>query len=165
MSRILILALHIAIGVTFVVCLFAQIVVIPGAVAGEARLEPLVAYFRIPFTVIGILCLGCFQVVLLGVAMLLSKAWGDEIFSPRAFRWLDVITGAVLAASVLSFIVFVMQLTLPGTVDPQRMTSLGLMLAGFAGTGLGVSAVLVLLVVRGLLRKATSFKDELAQVV
>ena len=87
------------------------------------------------------------------------------IFSPRAFRWVDVVIGATLAAAVLSFVVSVMQVSVPGSVDPEGMTSTGLMLAGLAGTGVAVFAALVLLVMRGLLRKATTLQDELAQVV
>ncbi len=165
MNRILIPVLHVAIGFAFLLGLFAQVVVLPVAIADEAALDPLVRHFQAPFTVIGILGVACFQVVLLCTAMLLARAWGDEIFSPRAFRWVDVVIGATLAAAVLSFVVSVMQVSVPGSVDPEGMTSTGLMLAGLAGTGVAVFAALVLLVMRGLLRKATTLQDELAQVV
>lgn len=157
--------LYVAIGAALVACLFAQVVVLPHAIADEAAFDPLISYFQTPFTVIGILGVVCFQVVLVCTAVLLSKAWGEQIFSPRAFRWVDIVIGATLAAAVLSFIVLVMQVTVPGSVDPEGMTSVGLMLAGLAGAALGVCGALVLLVMRGLLRKAMVLEDELAQVV
>jgi len=165
MNRVVIPVLYVAIALAFLGSLFAQCVVVPGAIADEAAINPLVAYFRVPLTVIGILGIVCAQVVLLSMAMLLTKAWGDEIFSARAFRWVDAVIGATLAAALLAFVVFVMQVTAPASTDPEGMTSTGLMLAGAAATAMAVSAALVLLVMRGLLRKATVLKDELAQVV
>lgn len=165
MNRVVIPLLTLALALGFVICVFAQIVIVPGLIADEAVHDPLVAYFRMPFTVIGVLGIACFQVVLVSTAMLLTKAWGDAIFSRRAFPWVDAVIGAVVVAAAMSFAVSAMQLTVPAYVDPEGMGPLGLMLAGGAGAALGVCAALVLLVMRGLLRRAMLLQEEMAQVV
>src|SRR6478609_6349911 len=101
MSQLAILALRILLVLVTVGLLFAQIVVIPIATLefGEAFGSREVGTF---YTVIGIASIVCVEVALVAIWMLLSMVRRGAIFSERAFRWVDVIIGAGLAATVLA---------------------------------------------------------------
>lgn len=152
-------ALRAFVGFSLLSSVFGQVVVIPTSVKDEADLFPELAPLTTAFTVLGIAGVACVQVALIAVWMLLSMISEDAIFTARAFRWVDLVIGATVAATVLTggttayFWVF-------DTVTPigTTMGVTGLMFGG-------VVMVLFLVVMRGLLKKATALEGELAAVV
>ena len=115
---------------------------------------------RVLLTVYGvgvIAALAGVQVGLFAVWVLLSMVRRDVIFDQRAFRWVSVVTaaGPVAALPVAAVCMHF------GEVDDAP----GLILIGGAIALAGAAFALLMLVMRGLLRKATTLRDELAEVV
>ncbi|GAA0638832.1 DUF2975 domain-containing protein [Kutzneria viridogrisea] len=159
MNRIAIHILRCCIAFALLVSVFGQVVVIPNAVADEAELYPELADRVAAYTAVGIIGVLCVQIALVAVWALLSMAHADRLFSERAFRWVDVVIGATVAAIALTsgFGVHMLFSTQPGP-PAQILGVAGLTFGGFA-------LVLAMLVMRGLLRKATALEGELAEVV
>ncbi len=104
-----------------------------------------------------IAALASVEVGLLAVWVLLSMVRQDVIFDQRAFRWVGVVTAAgPLAALPVAAVCMHF-----GEVDDAP----GLILVGGGIALAGVAFALLMLVMRGLLRKATTLRDELAEVV
>jgi hypothetical protein len=97
------------------------------------------------------------EVALVAVWVLLSMVRQDVIFDLRAFRWVSVITAAGPVAS-LPIAAICMHF---GEVDDAP----GLILVGGGIALAGAAFSLLMLVMRGLLRKATMLRSELAEVV
>lgn len=160
MSRLAILALRILLVLVVVGLLFAQVVVIPIASLefGEAFGSDAVGVF---YAVVGIASVVCVEVALAAIWVLLSMVQRGAIFSDRAFRWVDVIIGAGIAATALAIAGAVHMYVV---VEP-RLDAPGLIvLAGTAVLG-AASFVALMVVMRGLLRSATNLQGELAEVV
>jgi hypothetical protein len=160
MSRLAILALRILLVLVVIGLLFAQIVVIPivGLEFGEDFGSTGVGVF---YTVVGIASVVCVEVALVAIWVLLSMVQRGAIFGERAFRWVDVIIGAGLAATALAIVGAVHMYFV---VEP-RLDAPGLIvLAGTAVLG-AASFVALMVVMRGLLRSATNLQGELAEVV
>lgn len=160
MSRLAVLALRILLVLVVIGLLFAQIVVIPIASLefGEAFGSSAVGLF---YTVVGIASVVCVEIALAAIWVLLSMVNRDAIFSPRAFRWVDVIIGAGVAATALAIAVAVhMYVVLEPRLDAPGL----IVLAGTAVLG-ATSFVALMVVMRGLLRSATNLRGELAEVV
>lgn len=144
------------------VMLFAGLVVaqalsMPGQFAYMAKEEPDLAYLRWPLTIWSILGLLCVQVVIVCTWRLLTMVKADRIFTEEAFVWVDTILWALSAAWVLLFAGFVYLGWLAN--DP----GLPILLFGMVLTG----AVLVLLMVvmRALLRRATTLRADMEAVI
>ncbi|MFD9030767.1 DUF2975 domain-containing protein [Streptomyces sp. NPDC059567] len=107
----------------------------------------------------------CVQIVLAAAWKLLTLVERDAIFSPRAFRWVDIIIGSTIAATMLALAV-TCHLTLGSIPSPddgmELISALG---AAAATTGIGACLVFLIVTMRSLLRKATNMKSELAEVV
>ncbi len=120
---------------------------------------PEVAYLVVPYSVAAILFIGCGQVALLVVWRLLSLVDGGVIFTPRAVRWVDVITACAAVATVLSVGVLIHMLGfVPGGGGPM----IYYMAACVAG---GLAFTLLMVVMRGLLVSAIADRTELAEVI
>jgi hypothetical protein len=135
-----------------------QAVIIPLA-AGENMANfpdyrPL-AVAGIVWAIVAVLCV---QVVLALVWVLLSMVGRGRIFVPNALR---VLTAMIWAAAVFTALMVLAFITLNiASAIP------GLVLIGLLAFGLvGVMAVLVFIVIRGLLSTATTYADELAEVI
>ncbi len=135
----------------------------------QEPMNPLIEGLRVPFIVGTVLFVVCAQVVLVCVWVLLSMVASARIFSERAFRYVDIIIGAVLGATVLIGLFFVTLIWL----DKVTFANMGyedevapgivllVLVAGMIGTGL----TLLVVVMRGLLRKASQLEQDLAEVV
>ncbi|CAL9376154.1 hypothetical protein SUDANB121_00969 [Nocardiopsis dassonvillei] len=159
------LVLRAAVALAILVGLFGQAVVIPGAAAEEVARFPPYAPFELPYVVLAILGVACVQVALVAVWALLAMVERDAIFTPRAFRWLDVIIGATLAASLLTggVTVHLLFADIPSPADGMEL--IGALGAAFTITAGGVAFALLLVLLRGLLRKATELQSEMSEVV
>ncbi|HEX7496726.1 MAG TPA: DUF2975 domain-containing protein [Candidatus Limnocylindrales bacterium] len=125
----------------------------------EAGIFPELRYLVVPYSVAGILFIGCGQVALLAVWRLLSMVKGGDIFTRRALRWVDVITACAAVATVLSAGLLIHMLSfLPGGGGPT-VYFLGACVAG------GLAFALLMVVMRGLLESAIADRTELDEVI
>ena len=148
--------------VALVVPLFGTVLVqvlLPVFASEEGRIFPEVAYLVVPYSVAAILVIGCGQVALLVVWRLLSFVDRGVIFTPRAVRWVDVITACAAVATVLSAIVLIHML---GFVSGGGGPTIYYLAACVVG---GLAFVLLMVVMRGLLESAIADRTELDEVI
>ena len=160
MSTAIIVPLRALIVVIALLCLFGQVILVPAAAAVAADEAPDAVRFavRAAFIVAGVLFIVCAEVVLAAIWVLLTKVHSDRIFDPTSIRAVDVVIAALAAGSALVAIVIAIAIA-AGAAPP----AIGILLvAGLVG---GVTLVLLVVVMRGLLRRATTLRLELAEVV
>ena len=155
MGKLTILALRIVIAMVLAGSLFVQVRMVPllsvDLVEAGAPDGPRVALLAI--VVLGILCV---QVVAVCVWRLLTMVRRGTVFSHRAFRFVDIIFGAVAFAAVLMFGIAV--ILAPGEIAPGVV----LLICGAALMIGGVA--LVVLVMRTLLAQAVARDVEAADL-
>lgn len=159
MNRASIIALRVFIVLLVPVTLLGQVVVIPSFARSTAQIFPEVDYLALPYSIAAIAAVGCVQVAFLAVWMLLAMVSRRAIFTERAVRWVDVIIAAALIATMVSLgiglhLAFVVQAGGPAIVGAFGAALIG-----------GVAFVPLMIVMRGLLRTATTLENELAEVV
>ena len=110
-----------------------------------------------PLRVITILGIGTAQVALVCVWRLVTMVRRGTVFSHAAFRYVDVIIGAIVAAALVWFAVTA--LNAPGQRDDPGVT---LIMGGIGVAILGVA--LIVLVLRMLLAQAVARDVEAAQM-
>lgn len=125
----------------------------------EAPIHPAVGPFVIPYSVAGILVIASGQVALLVIWRLLSLVDRGVIFSRRALRWVDVITGCGGVATLLSTGVLIHLVAFVGAHNAILVLALAGVLAG------GLAFVLLMVVMRGLLESAIADRAELDDVI
>lgn len=146
----------------FLVVLFGILVVfqtmsLPGQFAHLARESPDLAYLRWPLTAITVFWVLCAQVVVVSTWKLLALVEKDRIFSEASLGWVNAIVWAIAAAWV----------TLAGLFlyvgfhadDPGWPMMLFLMVVAVAVVGL------LMVVMRALLRQATTLRTDLEAVI
>ena len=160
MNRIAIIALRVLILLIGVGALGAQIVIVPvvARVVAENADYP---EFSVPYGVVGIVVIACVEVALVALWILLSMVQRGRIFSARAFRFVDLIIGAGAVATVL---VFLLNVHIYYVIEPH-LDAPGIILVLLCLTILGAAFVALLVVMRSLLRSATSLQAELEEVV
>lgn len=153
MGKLTILALRIVIAMVLAGSLFVQVRMVPllsnDLVEAGAPDGPRIALLVI--VVLGILCV---QVVTVCVWRLLTMVRRGTVFSHGAFRFVDVIFGAIAAAAVLMFGIAV--ILAPGDIAPgvvMLICGAALMIGGVA---------LLVLVLRTLLAQAVARDVEAA---
>lgn len=109
------------------------------------------------YAALAVAALVCLEVALVALWVLLAMVRRDAIFDDRAFRWVDVITVAGLVAAVLVAALCAHI----GEIDDAP----GLVLIGLGIGVAGVAFALLMVVMRGLLRTATTLRRELDEVV
>ncbi|MFB7429832.1 DUF2975 domain-containing protein [Streptomyces microflavus] len=110
-----------------------------------------------PLRVITILGIGTAQVALVCVWRLMTMVRRGTVFSHAAFRYVDVIIGAIVAAALVWFAVTA--INAPGQREDPGVT---LIMAGVGVAVLGVA--LIVLVLRMLLAQAVARDVEAAQM-
>ncbi|MEU5627023.1 MULTISPECIES: DUF2975 domain-containing protein [Streptomyces] len=165
MHRLLIAALRAGIAAAVLLGLFGQIVVIPTTASDEVDRFPPYEPFAAPYATVAILGVVCVQVVLGAVWMLLGMVERDAVFSRRAFRWVDTVVGATVVATLLAFGVAVHLAVAEIPSPDDGMQVLGALGAAVACVGVGAAFAMLVVVMRGLLGKATALRSELAEVV
>lgn len=158
MQPIATLLLRAMIAGLIVLLLFVQVVMIPGVAGETARRNPDLAYLEVPGIIGAVLFLVLVEIVLVCVFALLSLVRADRIFSPHAFRWVDLIIGTMLAAAALLIASFVV-LAVGRAVNPS------ILVLGVLGVVVSLSLALLVGVMRGLLRKALQLEQDLSEVV
>lgn len=141
----------------FGVLVFFQVVSLPGQFAYMAREDPGHAYLRWPATAVTVFWVLCIQVVIVCTWQLLTLVKTDRIFTDDSLRWVNGIVWAIAAAWV----------TLVGAFlyigfnasDPGLPLLLFLMVVGVTVLGL------LIIVMRALLRQATSLRSDMEAVI
>lgn len=146
----------------FLVLLFGILVVfqtlsMPGQFAHMARESPEEAHLRWPLTAIAVFLLLCVQIVVISTWKLLTLVKNDRIFSQASLRWVDVIVWAIVAAWLVLVGIFAAVVL---RADDPGMPMLLLLLT------IGVTVIgLLMVVMRALLRQATTLRADMEAVI
>ena len=149
MGDLTVLTLRIVLAMLLAGSLFVQGVMVPLLAIDLNDLDPDHTYLRTPLLVIAVLGIVTIQVVLVCVWRLLTMVRLGTVFSDAAFRYVDVVIGAVAAASALTFGLGVI-------LAPGEAVAPGIVLL-IGGAGVLVAGIaLIVLVMRMLLVKAVA---------
>ena len=165
MSRLTILALRLVIAGGLLGSLFVQTVMVPLLAIDMRGADPEVLALRTPLIVIVVLGIVTVQVVMVCVWRLLTMVRRGTVFSHAAFRYVDVVIGAVAVASLLLFGLGVL-------LAPGEAVAPGVVLLVGGAAVLVAGIALVVLVMRTLLAQAvardaeaSSLQAELDEVI
>jgi len=144
------------------VLLFAAVVIVqgftlPGVLWRTTEESPGLAHLRWPLLVTGVLALVCVQVVIVCTWTLLTMVADDRIFSEASSPWVDAIVRAVGAASAVLF--------LGSGYVTAGGGSLGLSALLLASSLVAGALALLVVVMRALLRQATTLRTDLEEVI
>ena len=134
-----------------------QTMSLPGQFAHMAKESPELAYLRWPMTAVTVFWVLCIQVVIVSTWKLLTLVKNDRIFSSASLAWVDAIVWAVVAAWLVLLGVFLYIGF--NAEDPGLPLLLLLMLIGVAVVGL------LMVVMRALLRQATTLRTDMEAVI
>jgi hypothetical protein len=146
----------------FLVLLFGILVVfqtlsLPGKFRYMAEESPDLASLRWPMTAVSVFWVLCVQVVVVCIWRLLTLVRKDRIFSEVSLRWVDAIVWAIAAAWVVLVGVFLYV----GLKADDPGAPLVLLLLSTGVTVLG----LLMVVMRALLRQATTLRTDMEAVI
>lgn len=134
-----------------------QVVLVPLAFRDLDGADAAVLDLRVPLFVVLVLGIVTIQVAMLAVWRLLTMVRRGTVFSPAAFRWVDVVIGSVATASALLFALGL--LLAPGEAVAPGVV---LLVGGLAGLVAGVALLVV--VMRALLVQAVDRDAEARQL-
>jgi hypothetical protein len=141
----------------FGILLVFQTLSLPGQFAHMAQESPGDAHLRWPMTAVSVFWVLCVQVVIVSTWKLLTLVKNDRIFTEASLAWVDAIVWAIVAAWVVLLGVFVYVGFRAD--DPGLPMVLLLMLIGIAVLGL------LMVVMRALLRQATTLRTDMEAVI
>ncbi|MFF1510108.1 DUF2975 domain-containing protein [Streptomyces sp. NPDC058326] len=157
MGKLKVLALRTVLAMLFAGSVFVEAVMVPLLASDLNGLRPEYAYLRTPFLVIMVLGLLTAQTILVSVWRLVTMVRRGTVFSPAAFRYVDIITGAFAVGAVLVF-AFAVVLAPGEAVAPGIV----LLICGASLAVLGIA--LIVLVLRTLLAQAVDRDAEAARM-
>ncbi|WP_328991861.1 DUF2975 domain-containing protein [Kribbella sp. NBC_01245] len=152
-----VLPLRVFLVVLFGVLVMLQTFSLPGQFAHMAEESPDMAYLRWPATAVSVFWVLCAQVVVVSTWKLLSLVKSNRIFSDVSMKWVDAIVWAITAAWVVLLGVFLYVGF--NASDPGLPLLLFLWLVGVAVIGL------LIVVLRALLRQATTLQTDMEAVI
>ena len=154
MGNLTVLALRVVLAMALAGSVFVQAVMVPLlAIDLKEDFNPDVADVRVPHLVIIVLGIVTVQVTMLCVWRLLTMVRRGTVFSPAAFRYVDVVIGAITAASLLMF-------TLGVVLAPGETVAPGVVLLIGGAAVLIAGVALVVVVLRMLLAQAVARDTE-----
>ncbi|WP_433317161.1 DUF2975 domain-containing protein [Micromonospora sp. CA-269861] len=143
--------------VLFGVLVLFQTFSLPGQFAHMAAESPQDAHLRWPATVVAVFWVLCVQVVIVATWQLLSLVKSDRIFTEASLKWVDAIVWAIAAAWLVLVGVF---LYVGFNADDPGLPLLLFLLT------VGVSVLgLLMVVMRALLRQATTLRTDMEAVI
>lgn len=149
MGTLTVLALRVVLAMVLAGSLFVQAVMVPLLAVDLDGLEPEYSYVRTALVVVVVLGIVTIQVVLVCVWRLLTMVRRGTVFSHAAFRYVDIVIGAVAAAALLTFGLGVI-------LAPGEAVAPGVVLL-IGGAGVLVACVaLIVVVLRMLLTQAVA---------
>jgi hypothetical protein len=150
-------ALRVFLVVLFGILVMLQTFSLPGQFAHMAQEAPERAYLRWPLTAVAVFLVLCVQVVVVCTWRLLSLVKDDRIFSEASLAWVDGIVWAIGAGWAVLVAVFLYVGF--NADDPGVPLLLFLMTVGVAVLGL------LMVVMRALLRRATTLRNDMESVI
>ena len=141
----------------FGVLLLFQVMSLPGQFAHMAEQSPEMAHLRWPLTAVTVFWVLCVQVVVVATWKLLTLVENDRIFSEPALRWVDAIVWAIAAGWATFGVVFLFVGF--NADDPGVPLLMFLLLVGITVLGL------LMVVMRALLRQATTLRTDMESVI
>lgn len=150
-------ALRVFLVLMFGVLLLFQVMSLPGQFRHMAQENPDLAHLRWPLTAVTVFWVLCVQVVIVAIWRLLTLVKKDRIFSEASLRWVDLIVWAIAAAWVVFQAVFLyvgFNADDPGVPLLLFLLSIGLTVVG-----------LLMVVMRALLRQATTLRSDMESVI
>lgn len=156
-ERLAVTLLRIFLAMLFGILVLFQTMSLPGQFAHMAQESPDFGYLRWPATAVTIFWVLCVQVVIVCTWKLLSLVRDDRIFSEDALGWVDAIVWAIAAGWVVLVGVF---LYVGFNADDPGLPLL-LFLLSVGATVLG----LLMVVMRALLRRATTLRADMEAVI
>jgi Protein of unknown function (DUF2975) len=149
--------LRVFLVVLFGVLVVFQVMSLPGQFAHMAEESPDLAYLRWPLTAVSVFWVLCVQVVVVSTWKLLTLVEQDRIFSEASRGWVDAIVRAIVAAGAVLFGVDLYVAV--HADDPGLPLVLFLLSIGIAVLGL------LMVVMRALLRRATTLRTDMEAVI
>jgi len=149
--------LRILLAIVFAALVAAQIWALPAMVpdiADPSREQSVMRWVMLAASVLGLVCV---QLVIVCTWQLLTLVEDDRIFSAASMAWVDAIVGALAAAWFLLLGTFVWSVVGVGLPGPPVV--LLLMLVAVAVLGL------LMVVMRALLRQATTLRTDMEAVI
>lgn len=171
LGQLTVRALPTVLAVLLAGSVFVQTVMVALVAADMDELDANLQYLRIPTIVVMVLGIATIQVVLVYVWRLVAMVRKKTVFSPRAFRYVNIVIGAIVAAATLILALAALLASANHRV-PEDAVPPGfiLLMGGAAVAVLGVA--LIVFVLRMLLAQAiardveaTRLRDELGQVI
>lgn len=158
MGKLTVLALRIVLTLGLAGSLFVQVVMVPLLAIDLNQAGPDVIAVRTPLIVIVLLGIVTVQVSMVCVWRLLSMVRKGTVFSRGAFRYVDIVIGAVGAAALLTFAMAVV-------LAPGEAVAPGIVLLLCGGALLVGGVALIVIVLRMLLAQALDMRAELDEVI
>ncbi|MCV2489436.1 DUF2975 domain-containing protein [Geodermatophilus sp. YIM 151500] len=152
-----VLALRVFLVLLFGILVLFQVISLPGQFAHMAQESPDLAYLRWPLTAVSVFFVLCVQVVVVSTWKLLGLVEADRIFSEASLRWVDAIVWAITAAWAVLVALFLYVGFRAD--DPGLPLLLFLVVIGVAVVGL------LMVVMRALLRQATTLRTDMEAVI
>ena len=150
-------ALRVFLVLLFGILVVFQVMSLPGQFAHMAEESPDMAHLRWPLTAVTVFWVLCVQVVVVSTWKLLRLVENDRIFTESSLVWVDAIVWAVGAAWAVLLGVFLWVGFRAD--DPGLPLLLFLMLTGVTVLGL------LMVVMRALLRQATTLRTDMEAVI
>lgn len=158
MQRSAVVGLKAVIGVILAVSVAGQVFVIPFLAAETVRSFPEAESLRLPGIVGCVALVVCTQVALVCLWRLLTMVADDAIFSTVAFGWVNALIVCCAAFTALIAVAF-------GVLSAANAFPGGLAIMLIAAFIAGAGVTLLLVVMRGLLRKACMLERDLSEVI
>ncbi|WP_214401330.1 DUF2975 domain-containing protein [Pseudonocardia lacus] len=152
-----VLPLRVSLVLLFGILVVFQTLSLPGQFAHMAEVSPADAPLRWPLTALAVFLVLCVQVVLVATWKLLTLVKEDRIFSPAALVWVDSIVWAIAAAWLV--LVGIWLWVGFQADDPGVPMLLSLVVIGVTVVGL------LMIVLRALLRQATTLRTDMDAVI
>lgn len=157
MGKLTVLALRVVLALVLAGSVFVQAVMVPLLAVDLGEAGAVLAGVRVPVVIIVLLGIVTVQATLVCIWRLLSMVRRGTVFSQGAFRYVDIIVGAVAAAALLMFV-------LGAVLAPGEAVAPGVVLL-IGGAGLLIScAALIVLVLRLLLAQAVDRDAQAARL-
>jgi hypothetical protein len=150
-------ALRVFLVLMFGVLVLFQVMSLPGQFRHMAEQSPDMAYLRWPLTAVSVFWVLCVQVVIVSIWKLLTLVKKDRIFSEASLRWVDAIVWAIAAGWAVFGCVFLYVGF--NADDPGVPLVMFLVLIGITVLGL------LMVVMRALLRQATTLRTDMESVI
>jgi len=157
MGRLMIAVLRFVLAGALIGSVLVQTVMVPLLATDLDGADPEVLDLRPPLIVIVLLGIVTTQVVMICVWRLLTMVRRGTVFSHAAFRYVDVVIGAIAAAALLLF-------TLGVVLAPGEAVAPGIVLLIGGAAAVTVGIALVVVVMRQLLAQAVARDTEANQL-